>query len=468
MQKSVNTDNLPRKGKCIDWKKSIGYTCDFVYNNLKGTLKITNVIYKDKKHVVYVKYKDIDGKISSTSLKSGKLGALLNIISSNFKLNIGEILYKKNSTIEIIDREYRLTSYGRRWKWYKFKCLNCGKTHWMIEKALLDSTGCPYCQKHTNKITEGFNDIPTTAPWMIDYFPGGIEEAKHYTHSSGKKIIFKCPVCGKLSKRKRSIRDLYKYHTIGCQCDGKMSFPELVLYNLLSQFDIKFETQVSKSTFNWCGLSRYDFYLPDYNCIIETHGCQHYKQTKLIGRSLDEEQKNDVKKKNTALENGIQNYYEIDCRESTVKFIIDSCEKANLLQFLNINKNDIKFDDLYYNKFHDLIIKVKNEISKTPNISFSKILNKLNISRYDLTRILDILQIKLADNKLPIKIIKDNNLIAEYVSYQEFLRQAKGKDFYSTINTIKKYIKQGMLFKNKYKFILNNYVNNLDSTDKKF
>lgn len=466
MSFQVDLSQIKKKGNRYLWKQSINSIVKFKNNDTWEYFQIISII--DKKCLkLEVQYKNKFIEILATSIKKGQLNSLFKQKTSEFKLKIGQTISNKKQSLVILHKERRLSSKGQLRKQYEFECCDCHRKSWKEESALLKGIGCPYCNNSGIKEI-GFNDIPTKAPWMIPYFQGGIEEARQYTPAQNKKIQFKCPYCGRLAKNLKTINFLYYTHSIGCICCKHMSLPETIMYNILTQSNINFITQLSCSTFNWIGRYRYDFYLPDYNCIIETHGCQHYKQTKLIGRSLDEEQKNDVKKKNTALKNGIQNYYEIDCRESTVKFIIDSCEKANLLQFLNINKNDIKFDDLYYNKFHDLIIKVKNEISKTPNISFSKILNKLNISRYDLTRILDILQIKLADNKLPIKIIKDNNLIAEYVSYQEFLRQAKGKDFYSTINTIKKYIKQGMLFKNKYKFILNNYVNNLDSTDKKF
>ena len=39
---------------------------------------------------------------------------------------------------------------------------------------------------------------------------------------------------------------------------------------------------------------RFDFYLPKYNCVIETHGEQHYKDsTDFFKVSLDEQQKRD-------------------------------------------------------------------------------------------------------------------------------------------------------------------------------
>lgn len=54
---------------------------------------------------------------------------------------------------------------------------------------------------------------------------------------------------------------------------------------------------------------RFDFYLPKYNCVIETHGEQHYKDsTDFFKVSLDEQQKRDKYKQEYCELNGIKYY----------------------------------------------------------------------------------------------------------------------------------------------------------------
>ena len=55
------------------------------------------------------------------------------------------------------------------------------------------------------------------------------------------------------------------------------------------QLGINFEKE---KDFEWSNNKRYDFYVKEKSCIIETHGLQHYKYTGLK-RSLKEEQENE-------------------------------------------------------------------------------------------------------------------------------------------------------------------------------
>ena len=46
--KWIDLSDLPRKGKSIDWKNSIGYKCKFKYDDIKGEVEIVD--YKKDKH----------------------------------------------------------------------------------------------------------------------------------------------------------------------------------------------------------------------------------------------------------------------------------------------------------------------------------------------------------------------------------------------------------------------------------
>ena len=55
--KFVDVSNLPRKtNNSIDWKKSIGYRCSFIYEDLNGEIEI-------------LKYELINNKIPMLTLK---------------------------------------------------------------------------------------------------------------------------------------------------------------------------------------------------------------------------------------------------------------------------------------------------------------------------------------------------------------------------------------------------------------
>lgn len=263
----------------------------------------------------------------------------------NWKFNIGDEIKDDKRSIVIIDKEVRIKEnkpdkkgriYNIRYKFYKYKCLKCGNEDWIVEGDLDRNKGCNTCCSAPQKVVLGINTIWDKARWMCDL---GVseEDAKRYTPMNGSKIITTCPHCG--NKKETIIRNIYYRHTIGCICNDKQSYPEKFLYSVLKQLNIKFVIQLSNSTFKWCDNKKYDFYLPDYNCIIETHGSQHYEES-TRGRSLKEEQENDIYKMELALNNGIDNYIVVDCRKSELEWIKNSIlnsELNNMFNLSNIN-----------------------------------------------------------------------------------------------------------------------------------
>lgn len=188
-------------------------------------------------------------------------------------------------------------------------------------------------------VHEGINDIPTTAPWMVKYFQGGYDEAKKYTRCSNKKVYPICPNCGRIKDKRVPIQCIYNNNGIGCVCGDGFSYPFKIMYNILEQLNINFQTEYSP---DWIGRKFYDFYIPILNCIIEIHGEQHYKDTRLLRRTLKEEQENDKYKKTTALNNGIKDYIEIDCRESDLEWIKLNILKSELSSILDVSNVDWK------------------------------------------------------------------------------------------------------------------------------
>jgi len=147
------------------------------------------------------------------------------------------------------------------------------------------------------------------------------------THGSGKKVDFVCG-CGKIIKDK-TVHTVVRRGLSCPECSDGISYPEKFMFNLLDQLDIDFESQ---KIFNWSENKRYDFYIPKYDCIIETHGLQHYKHTG-FDRTLEEEQRNDDLKEKLAKENGIENYIVIDCRKSEMEWIKNKVLDSKLKAF---------------------------------------------------------------------------------------------------------------------------------------
>ncbi len=325
----------------INWENSVGCEIEYVYNwneeCSKGVLKI--VKYEVKKQKVY--FEGYEKGTRTNELQNCKLGSVLGFISLEFKYEIGVIIDK----LIIIDKEYRIDKKGTKWKWYKYKCNKCGNEDWITEYNLKKGQRCNACCPTPQKATLGINTIWDTARWMVDL---GVseEDAKTNTQGSGKKIEVKCPDCGRIKKIAPHI--IYRYHSIGCSCSDSVSYPEKLMESLLIQLNVKYECQYRT---DWSKNKRYDFYLSDYNIIIETHGLQHYEESNR-GRSLKEEQENDKSKKDSALKNGIKNYIVIDCRVSELEYIKNNILNSKLNELFDLS-------DINWNKCEEYALKNK-------------------------------------------------------------------------------------------------------------
>lgn len=127
-------------------------------------------------------------------------------------------------------------------------------------------------------------------------------------------------------------------------CNDGISYPEKFILNLLKQIKIEFEYQ---KRFTWSknvknentvlsGTKIYDFYIPYLNCIIETHGEQHYTK-KFNGKQLNFVKVNDQFKENLAKNNGIENYIIIDCRNSELKHMKNNIINSKLNQLFDLS-----------------------------------------------------------------------------------------------------------------------------------
>ena len=181
------------------------------------------------------------------------------------------------------------------------------------------------------QVHRGVNDIATTHPQYTKYFVN-IEDAHTHTYSSRKKVELRCPNCGHVKTMK--ISNL-TYQGFSCDlCSDGISYPEKLMTSILIRLNIEFVKQMSYDS----GEHRYDFYLPQYNVILETHGGQHYKGWCGNEEDFLWQQENDKYKRELAIVNGILNedYHEVDCRYSTLEWCRPNIEKA-LTSYVDIS-----------------------------------------------------------------------------------------------------------------------------------
>lgn len=433
--RKVFLDNLPRWGKegmgnsgTINWKGSIGLECKFIYDEIEGYFKIID--YEPIKQVITLDYKNEISKMFITSVKKGCMGKVLKKATIDFKIKIGTFIKDKNRDLTIVSREYKTDKKGRKYKYYNYKCNKCGYEGWIIESNLISKKqGCACC---TNKVVvEGINDIPTTAPWMVKYFQGGYDEAKKYTCQSMKKIHPICPDCGRVKDKTVVICNLYRTHSIGCICSDNISFGEKVLLYLLDYYKNNNKIsllifQLTKIKFDWCKSYKYDFYIEVGNekYIIEVNGEQHYNKGFMCNgaRTVAEEKKNDLIKKELALYNGIKddNYIILDCRISDIWYIKKSIFNSKLNNIFDLDKIDwnsaflfasksfVKEMSDYYNsglKSRDIAQKMY--LSRYTVIKYLKRATELGLCSYDSKK-----EIKEGGciRSTPIKCLNDNKI----------------------------------------------------------
>lgn len=373
VKKEIDLSKLPRnKQNNINWKESIGYDVYFKYDDIEDYVTITD--YEIKNQTLTIKYKDKFMKINIDYFKKCQFGCLIGKINKDFKINIGEVLKSNEKDLIILDRKRIKNKKGCNEKFYKCRCNKCGYEIWLSERVLIGNKGCSCCQNRT--VVKGINDIATTDPWMVKYFVNP-EDAYKYVSKSSKRIKMKCPNCGRIKEKEIIIQDLYRNKKIGCICNDKISYSEKFIYNVLSQLNINFITQFNKSNANWCDKYRYDFYIPDKNIIIETHGLQHYVNSCWMPKK--EQQKIDNIKRKLALNNNIKEYIQLDCSESDIKYITISLKYSKLSKYYDLSNVNWKNADEFATS--NFVKKVCEYYEDNKNKMFSKdIAEKLNIN----------------------------------------------------------------------------------------
>lgn len=227
---------------------------------------------------------------------------------------------------------------------YLWNCRKCGNEYDAKVVERTNGNNCPFCSG--KRILVGFNDIWSTHPEVAKLFIN-LEDGYKYTYGSNARKDFRCENCNNII-RNRVISSIIHCGLSCPKCSDGISYPEKFLMNVLVQLNINFETQ---KLFTWSknikhenskisGNKKYDFYIPEIDCIIETHGRQHYDDKNQFERNLDEEQENDKLKEKLSKENKINEYIIIDCRKSELEYIKHNILKSKLNELFDLNNID--------------------------------------------------------------------------------------------------------------------------------
>uniref|UniRef100_A0A6M3ILR1 Treble clef zinc finger domain-containing protein n=1 Tax=viral metagenome TaxID=1070528 RepID=A0A6M3ILR1_9ZZZZ len=186
----------------------------------------------------------------------------------------------------------------------------CGHEYIMsISNKTDNNYCCPYCSG--KRVLEGFNDLQTTHPELVEEWDWEKNKIKPTEISKGtnKRVWWKCKECQ--HEWKTSICNRAGSKQSGClKCN--QSKGEKVINNFLNNLSIDFTPEKPfKTCKDKCCLP-FDFWLPNFNLLIEYQGEQHYKPVRFGGiskkkafQNLKKNQHHDQIKKDWSEQNNI-------------------------------------------------------------------------------------------------------------------------------------------------------------------
>lgn len=313
----------------IDWENCLGETFEVKFNGERFEVEITDYEKRNGKNK-YIKLKSEpygEKWVEERRIKAAQYGYYTTNPVMGFLYEVGQVVHIKGQSFEVLEA-YRED--GRWEKMYQLKCLTCGGKSSKPEIEIRNQVSrCGVCSGKV--VDKGINDIATHAPWMIDLLADP-EDAFKYTPYSHQSIFFKCPNCGDVQER--IVSNVY-YQGLSCKCLKHNSIPERFCFSILKHLNVCFSTE------HYIEDRRFDFWIESLNLIIETHGKQHYIQTKRPGaRTLEEEQANDEYKKQLAKDANVEHYIVIDCRKSQLNFLKQQFLNSELTNFFDLDKVD--------------------------------------------------------------------------------------------------------------------------------
>ena len=178
------------------------------------------------------------------------------------------------------------------------KCKICLYEWKPMPSDLLKGHGCPKCSKNATRTHEEFvNEMKNINP--------NLKILGRYINTR-MKIDYECMICGK----KNSARASKLLEGCGCPNCIVKSKMEVYINNYLNSNNITFDTQKKYSGLVGVGgkLLSYDFYLPDYNLLIECQGRQHKMPIEYFGgeKTYKIQKEHDKRKRNYAKDHNMR------------------------------------------------------------------------------------------------------------------------------------------------------------------
>lgn len=307
-----------------------------------------------------------------------------------------------------------------------------------------------------------------------------------FRNKKGKKAYMcKCIDCGNV---KSTDEDHMENRGFVCNvCSDKISYPERFVGSFLSQLGVKYEYQ---KKFDWsrsvsCNNRAletdkiYDYYIPEINSIIEVHGEIHYKNNRWSKcRPMNEMIENDNLKMKIALENGINNYIILDCKESDSEYIKNSIMNSNLVKLFNLSEINWRKCDLdsctslmkicsdLWNEGLRPTRKIAEKlgISKATVITYLKKFSKLGLNDYNPKEELKSSWGKVPVNAKEVIMLKDDKVLGIFKSATDLARKSLEEYSIQLNQTDISMVARGE--RNSYKGYQFKYVENLTEEEK--
>ncbi|QKF94780.1 putative restriction endonuclease [Fadolivirus algeromassiliense] len=231
-------------------------------------------------------------------------------------------------------------------KIYYFNCLKCNHDYDTMVYSIVDGQGCPYCANkrlcddNNCKLCEekSFLSNSKAKYWSKDnnVLPRYVFKKSH------DKYIFDCPDCNETYIAR--LADISR----GNWCICTKNKTETKLYKfLILNYNL---TIIRQKTFDWCKNKKclpYDFFIEDYNLIIELDGMQHFKQIPYWNSLLEKVCDTDKYKMKLANDNGYSIirifqedvWYDKNSWQNKLKNSIKKYDKINNIFIGNIYNN---------------------------------------------------------------------------------------------------------------------------------
>lgn len=189
----------------------------------------------------------------------------------------------------------------------QYRCPKHG-IHTMRVSNYLNGRGCPDCNEDKKQTRYSLSSDEVVK--RIEDSGGTIINSDDYINNTTKNLVVLCPNCGE--QFVTSLRNFCQHNGQVCNnCSNhNMSIGELKIKQYLDSNKYNYEYQKWFDDCRDINPLPFDFYLPEYNVVIEYDGEQHYKdrgyKTGLFSDTLEYTQKHDAIKTKYCEDNNIK------------------------------------------------------------------------------------------------------------------------------------------------------------------